>query len=195
MPVLLRVFPQGLDSREAQQAARLREAYEDWLERGAKHPVSTTPGFGMSSGAVAIPELAHGGKPFHRLQAVMANVGEVLRPDMVLQHDVADGSRSFSSGCTFAGRISRSRSAASSGRRRHSHDGVAPRVGSPMAWSPMGKWMLVSAQGRDHQFASWYADLWMQEPLTLRAFHSFLHLRRLVGVATRRSSCTVCREQ
>ena len=31
--------------------------------------------------------------------------------------------------------------------------------------------------------ASWYADLWMQEPLTLRAFHSLLHLRRLVGVA------------
>ena len=38
MPVLLRVFPQGLDSRDAQQAARLREAYEDWLERGAKQP-------------------------------------------------------------------------------------------------------------------------------------------------------------
>ena len=33
MPVLLRVFPQGLDARDAQQAAHLRETYEDWLER------------------------------------------------------------------------------------------------------------------------------------------------------------------
>ena len=33
MPVLLRVFPQGLEQRDAAKAARLREAYEDWLER------------------------------------------------------------------------------------------------------------------------------------------------------------------
>ena len=46
------------------------------------------------------------------------------------------------------------------------------------------EWMLVSARrGETTGFASWYADLWMQEPLTLRAFHSLLHLRRLVGVA------------
>ena len=34
MPVLLRVFPQGLDLRDATRAAALRENYEDWLERG-----------------------------------------------------------------------------------------------------------------------------------------------------------------
>jgi hypothetical protein len=46
------------------------------------------------------------------------------------------------------------------------------------------EWMLVSARrGETTGFASWYADLWMQEPLTLRAFHSLLHLRRLMGVA------------
>ena len=38
LPVLLRVFPQGLDRRDPDRAARLREAYEDWLERGAKVP-------------------------------------------------------------------------------------------------------------------------------------------------------------
>jgi hypothetical protein len=46
------------------------------------------------------------------------------------------------------------------------------------------QWMLVSApRGETTGFASWYADLWMQEPLTLRAFHSLLHLRRFLGVA------------
>lgn len=38
LPVLLRVFPQGLDRRDPERAGRLREAYEDWLERGAKSP-------------------------------------------------------------------------------------------------------------------------------------------------------------
>src|SRR5262249_12910509 len=46
------------------------------------------------------------------------------------------------------------------------------------------QWMLVSARrGETTGFASWYADLWMQEPLTLRAFHSLMHLRRFIGVA------------
>lgn len=44
--------------------------------------------------------------------------------------------------------------------------------------------MIISAPGGETTgFASWYADLWMQEPLTLRAFHSLLHLRRFLGVA------------
>ena len=46
------------------------------------------------------------------------------------------------------------------------------------------QWMTVYApRGETTGFASWYADLWMQEPLTLRAFHSLLHLRRFLGVA------------
>src|SRR5207302_4896613 len=38
MPVLMRVFPQGLDQRDASKASKLRENYEDWLERGTKVP-------------------------------------------------------------------------------------------------------------------------------------------------------------
>ncbi|WP_213043444.1 Eco57I restriction-modification methylase domain-containing protein [Nitrospira defluvii] len=45
-------------------------------------------------------------------------------------------------------------------------------------------WMLVYApRGETTGFASWYADLWVQEPITLRAFQSLLHLRRFLGVA------------
>ena len=36
MPVLMRVFPQGLDRRDPVKASKLREKYEDWLERGTK---------------------------------------------------------------------------------------------------------------------------------------------------------------
>lgn len=39
MPVLMRVFPQGLEQRNATKAAELREAYEDWLERSKQFAV------------------------------------------------------------------------------------------------------------------------------------------------------------
>src|ERR1700682_4400254 len=86
MPVLLRVFPQGLDSRDPQQTARLREAYEDWLDRGGKQPsvhhawirhvlheLLGYPVEWLTEGQAIPPGI----------QAVMANVGEVLRPDIV----------------------------------------------------------------------------------------------------------------
>ena len=38
MPVLLRIFPQGLDPRDSAKAGKIREAYEDWLDRGAATP-------------------------------------------------------------------------------------------------------------------------------------------------------------
>ena len=45
-------------------------------------------------------------------------------------------------------------------------------------------WMLVDApRGETTGFASWYADLWLEEPITLRAFRSLLGVRRFFGVA------------
>src|SRR5262245_56386721 len=87
MPVLLRAFPQGLDQRDPAKASRLREAYEDWLERGEKHTavhhawirhvltelLEYQPGFLVEG--QAIPP---------GTEAVMANFGETLRPDYVL---------------------------------------------------------------------------------------------------------------
>jgi hypothetical protein len=46
------------------------------------------------------------------------------------------------------------------------------------------QWMLVYApQGETTGYASWYASLWMDEHITLRAFHSLLGVRRFFGVA------------
>jgi hypothetical protein len=45
-------------------------------------------------------------------------------------------------------------------------------------------WMLVYAPRNETTgYASWYARFWMDEPITLRAFHSLLGVRRLPGVA------------
>jgi hypothetical protein len=46
------------------------------------------------------------------------------------------------------------------------------------------QWMLVNAPKRETTgFATWYAGLWFDEPLTLRAFRSLLGVQRFFGVA------------
>ena len=46
------------------------------------------------------------------------------------------------------------------------------------------QWMLVYApRGEITGYASWYGALWLDEPITLRAFHSLLGVRRFFGVA------------
>jgi hypothetical protein len=43
-------------------------------------------------------------------------------------------------------------------------------------------WMLVHApKGETTSFISWYAELWLEERLTLRAFHTLLGVRRFFG--------------
>jgi len=45
------------------------------------------------------------------------------------------------------------------------------------------RWMLVDAPPNETTgFASWYAALWLEEPITLRAFRSLLNVRRFFGV-------------
>ncbi len=51
------------------------------------------------------------------------------------------------------------------------------------------QWMLVDApRGQTTGFASWYAGMWLEEPLTLRAFCSLLGAHRFFGVA---DDCTL----
>ena len=46
------------------------------------------------------------------------------------------------------------------------------------------RWMLVDAPPNETTgFASWYAALWLEEPITLRAFCSLLGVRRFFGVS------------
>ena len=45
------------------------------------------------------------------------------------------------------------------------------------------RWMLVDApKGETSGYASWYATLWLEEPITVRAFRSLLGLHRFFGV-------------
>jgi hypothetical protein len=89
MPVLLRVFPQGLDPRDPAEAFKLREAYDDWLDRGPKQPavhqawlrhvLSQLLGY-------AGEFLVEGQAIPPGIEAIMANFGETLRADFALKH-------------------------------------------------------------------------------------------------------------
>lgn len=189
LPVLLRVFPQGLDSRDPSQASRLRDAYEDWLERGTKTPAVHRAWIRLVlDDVLAYPAnlLAEGQAIPPGLDTVMATFSETLRPDMVLKHRETDQKpilliSVYPPNQDLQKPVSGKLWKASPGTRMME---LLHGADVPIGLVTNGEeWMLVSARRNETTgFASWYADLWMQEPLTLRAFHSLLHLRRLIGV-------------
>lgn len=190
LPVLLRVFPQDIEGRDPERAARLREAYADWLERGPKiaavhqawvrHVLTDLLGYSpefLLEGQ-AIPPGLEARFPVH---------GETLRPDLVLRHRDAAAKpclliKAYPPGQNLAKAVAGTRWNAAPGTRMME---LLHATDQPVGLVTNGEqWMLVYApRGETTGFASWYADLWMQEPLTLRAFHSLLRQHRFIGVA------------
>ena len=194
MPVLLRVFPQGLDPRDPHKASQLREAYEDWLERGATQPAVHHAWIRhVLTELLEYPPqfLVEGQAIPPGMEAVMANFGETLRPDYALlrRADAADAALApllliehYAPGQDLEKPVAGKTWKASPGTRMME---LLHAANVPFGLVTNGEqWMIVYApRGETTGFASWYADLWMQEPVTLRAFHSLLHLRRFLGVA------------
>jgi hypothetical protein len=193
MPVLLRVFPQGLDLRDATRAAALRENYEDWLDRG--RPLAHVHTAWIRHVLESLLEwpadfIAEGQSIPAGLEASQPHFGETLRPDLVLRRP--PGSEGDTTPqllvTTYSpiqdlekpvnGKIWKSSPATRMTELLHAS-------GVPLGLVTNGEhWMIVYApRGETSGFASWYADIWMQEPITLRAFHSLLCLRRFFGVA------------
>jgi len=199
MPVLLRVFPQGFDLRDPARAAALRENYEDWLERGRPllH-VHTAWVRHVLENILEWPAdyIAEGQSIPAGLEANQPHYGETLRPDLVLRRPLSGTTPATTDDDTapqilvvtyppaqdlekpVAGKIWKSSPATRMTELLHA-------TGVPLGLVTNGEhWMLVYAPRQETSgFASWYADLWMQEPVTLRAFHSLLCLRRFFGVA------------
>ncbi len=189
MPVLLRAFPQGLDARESDRASRLREVYEEWLDRKDEPAVHRTWVHHVLSAFLEYPSdlLAEGQAIPPGLESMQPQFGETLRPDWVLKHREANGRPqllislyppSQKLDAPVTGKVWKATPGTRMMELLHSSD-------VPLGLLTNGEqWMIVYApRGETTGFASWYADLWMQEPITLRAFQSLLHLRRFLGVA------------
>lgn len=189
MPVLQRIFPQGLDPRGTAQAKLLREGYEDWLDNGQESAAHQVWVRQVLAGPLEYPDdlLLEGQSIPPGMEVKMAEFGETLRPDLVLK------SPDETAKPTVLIQIippeqdldkpvpDKIWKASPSTRMMELLHGAEVQLGLVTNGE---HWMLVNApRGETTGYASWYADLWMQEPLTLRAFHSLLGTRRLFGVA------------
>jgi hypothetical protein len=192
LPVLLRAFPQGLEPRDPAQAKQLRSAYEEWQD----HP--TAPGKQRAWVLHVLCELlgypanqiAEGQSLPAGLETNMAEQGETLRPDFALigpAGNEAAGQAQLLI-CSYPADqlldkpvIGKHWKATPATRMMELLHGT----NVPLGLVANGEqWMLVYApRGETTGYASWYGDLWLDEPITLRAFQSLLGVRRFFGVA------------
>jgi hypothetical protein len=191
LPVLMRVFPQGLEPRDPGQAKLLRDAYGEWQDN------PTAPGKQYSWVTHVLTAVL--GYPLNQItesqalpagmEVSMPEMGETLRPDFVLigpagsdaagqtQLLIASYPADQALGKPVTGKYWKATPATRMMELLHG-------AGVPLGLITNGEeWMLVYApRGETTGYASWYGALWLDEPITLRAFHSLLGVRRFFGV-------------
>ncbi|MGB3263035.1 MAG: DNA methyltransferase [Microcoleus sp.] len=195
LPVLLKVFPSGLDAHDSEHFKLLRLAYEEWQDNqlGARPEKAIHRAWVefVLRQTLELPEevLLEGQRIPPGLQTTVAEQGETLRPDWVIvnpQETPNAGTPRLLVQIVPA-----------------EQDLEKPLAGQRWKASPATRmmellhagnvrlglvtngehWMLVNApRGETTGFISWYGTLWLEEHLTLRAFRSLLGVRRFFGV-------------
>jgi hypothetical protein len=192
LPVMQRAFPHGLPDLEPGLISEVRAAYADWQENGSttaathaawvQYVLQRILGFApdlITSGQTLPPGLEARVETFH----------ETLRPDFailppadreqrrsVLLVRVYPPQQRLES--PLMGVVWKASPAARMMDLLHATD-------LPLGLVTNGEeWQLVFAPKNESTgFASWFADLWLQEPVTLRAFQALLGQQRFFGVA------------
>jgi hypothetical protein len=192
LPVLMRVFPQGLEPRDPTQAKALRVAYNEWQDN------PTAPGkqhawvMHVLTAVLGYPQnqFAEGQTLPAGLEASIPEMGETLRPDFALlgptDSDTAGQAQlliaSYPADQALGKPVIGKHWKATPPTRMME---LLHGAGVPLGLVTNGEeWMLVYApRGETTGYTSWYGALWLDEPITLRAFHSLLGVRRFFGVA------------
>jgi hypothetical protein len=191
MPVLMRVFPQGLDAHDPVLSRTLRMAYDEWADNqlGARpDPAIHTQWLRfVLANVLEMPRevLAEGSALPPGLFAHIADENETLRPDMAL---ISPDERKprlliklYPMGQDLEKPIPGQHWKASPATRMME---LLRSTGVRLGLVTNGeRWMLVDAPLNETTgFATWQAPLWLEEPLTLRAFRSLLRAQRFFGV-------------
>ena len=191
IPVLMRVFPQGLDAHDSQHHAELRAAYEEWLDdQGGLHPDPAIHTawirYVLENTLEYVPEVLASGQAIpDGISATFPEHGETLRPDYALLDPQDHTPRLLiqtypaQQGIERAVAGSRWKTSPASRMMELLH---ATNINLGLVTNGE-HWMLVHApRGETTGYISWYADLWGEERLTLRAFRSLLGVQRFFGV-------------
>jgi hypothetical protein len=194
MPVLMRTFPQGLNALDHDQMTELRLAYNEWLDN--QNSLRPSPAIHSIWIRYVLEHvlsfekarILEGPAILSTLSAFIAEQAETLHPDLVIA-DTATGPakpRMLVQVCPMAQGLEKT--------MQNSHWKASPSMrmlellrstGVQLGLVTNGEqWMLVNApKGETSSFVSWYAALWLEEPLTYRAFTSLLGSDRFFSVA------------
>lgn len=190
--VLSDALPQGLDARDSDIAAELRAAYDEWADNQfglnpepamhnawVNYILQTTlemPDRVIARGQ-SIPDILKFFSPEH---------GETVRPDIVIHnpdkpHEPRMLVMIYPSGQGLEKSVKDKRWTASPAQRMQELLHITDvRIGMITNGD---QWMLVNAKrGETSGFISWDADLWTQEPLTLRSFRTLFNAHRFFAV-------------
>jgi hypothetical protein len=192
LPVLTKVFPQGLDVHDAEHARRLRMAFSEW----DNHSITTANDTAIHRAWINLvlketlgygDLLGEGQSIPSTLKSELPEYGESLRPDWIVNDPHNNAVRvlvqMYPRGQSLTKPVQSSRWKASPDTRMMQllHD-TEIRLG---IITNGDHWMLVNAPKNETTgYASWYANLWLDESVTLRAFRTLLGAQRLFGVPT-----------
>ncbi len=190
LPVLAQAFPQGLDAHDPDHARRLRMAFEEWDDNqlGKRpDPVLHRAWIKFVLGETLSYEelLAEGQAIPQTLKSEVAEYHETLRPDWVVNDPVTKVARLLVQGyprsqsLTKPVALSRWKTSPDTRMMQLLHD-----TGIRLGLVTNGDhWMLVNAPKNETTgYVSWYANLWLEEKDTLRAFRTLLCAERFFGV-------------
>ncbi|MDL4862617.1 hypothetical protein NPJ88_009750, partial [Halomonas elongata] len=194
IPVLDEAFPQGLEGLDKRNAARLRQAYDEWREAVDVDDPSLGELHRAWVDEVLVTALQMGDRDVRRgdqiggaLHVSLPEHAVTLTPDIVLVN-VNDTDKPLlpmfvePPNAPLDEVVNRDGWVASPADRMvHYLRGSDYPIGLVTNGE---RWMLVHAPaGQVTSFVSWYARLWSQEPETLRAFVSLLAVPRFYGPA------------
>jgi len=191
LETLAAVFPQGIEHDNADLRRHLRQAYEEWLDsQGGLRPDPALHEAWVRYVLTQVLELPdarlRGGADVSadwRVQ--LQEHGETLAPDLAVV-DPSDGRPRWLVQIVPPGQKLESDLAgkpwkATPATRMQT---LLYAVDAPLGLVTNGEqWMLVYApRNATAGYISWYASLWLEEPLTLRAWISLLNAYRFFGV-------------
>ena len=191
LPVLLDTFPQGLPTHDDNANADLRAVYEEWAdEMGGLTPnpaIHTLWVKHVFTQLLHIPSdflASHQAIPTN-IHATIPEHHETLRPDYAILPPQSQTPRlliqQYPPDQGLEKPIADKRWKASPATRMMS---LLHATNVRLGVVTNGEhWLLVNAQsGESTGYASWYAHLWLEEKLTLRAFRALLGMARFFGV-------------
>ncbi|NNJ12769.1 restriction endonuclease [Chloroflexales bacterium ZM16-3] len=210
LKTLVAAFPQGLDAPDAEVARELRMAYEEWLDSafGTRPDPALHRAWvewvirrvlGMPDDCVrvqGIGDRVQGNDAdawWQRLAVTVPEHGETLTPDIVMAEPAPTPDSRLLTPRILVQIVPPGQDLEKAPARAAWQASPATRMmtllrgaGVRLGLLTNGEqWMLVDRPADENLttgFASWYARLWLDEPLTLRAFRSLLGAHRIFGV-------------